>query len=73
MEFRTIDGSGNNLASTELNTPNTAFARIGPPRFADGTSALVDGPNPRTVSNLVVGEGDAAVPNPEGLAATPFT
>ena len=68
MEFRTIDGSGNNLAETEMNTPGTAFARIGPARFADGVSALVDGPNPRTVSNVVVGEGEAAVANTQGLS-----
>ena len=68
MEFRTIDGSGNNLAETEMNTPGTAFARIGPARFADGISASADGPNPRAVSNLVVGEGDAATPNAQGLA-----
>ncbi len=36
MEFRTIDGSGNNLDRPELNAPGTAFARIGPARFADG-------------------------------------
>jgi hypothetical protein len=68
MEFRTIDGSGNNLAQTGLNAPGTAFTRIGPARFADGVSALVDGPNPRAVSNLVVGEGEAATPNAQGLS-----
>ena len=68
MEFRTIDGSGNDLAQTDLNTPGAAFTRIGPARFADGVSALVDGPNPRTVSNLVVGEGEAATPNAQGLS-----
>ena len=30
--------------------------------------SLVDGPNPRTISNIVVGEGDAAVANREGLS-----
>ncbi len=68
MEFRTTDGSGNNLDQPELNAPGTAFARVGPARFADGVSALVDGPNPRTVSNLVVGEGEAATPNAQGLS-----
>lgn len=68
MEFRTIDGSGNSLDQPGLNAPGTAFTRIGPTRFADGVSALVDGPNPRTVSNLVVGEGEAATPNAQGLS-----
>jgi hypothetical protein len=48
MEFRTIDGSRNNLDQPELNAPGTAFARIGPARFADGISVPVEGPNPRT-------------------------
>ncbi len=68
MEFRTIDGSGNNLDQPELNTPGTAFARLGPARYADGISVPVDGPNPRTISNLVVGEGEAATPNEQGLS-----
>ena len=68
MEFRTIDGSGNNLAQTDLNAPGTAFARIGSARFADGVSEMVGGPNPRTISNLVVGEGEAATPNAQGLS-----
>jgi heme peroxidase len=68
MNFRTIDGSSNNTGNPEANAANTDFARIGEAHFADGISALVDGPNPRTISNLVVGQGDAAVPNQEGLS-----
>lgn len=68
MEFRTIDGAGNSLAGPGLNTAGGAFTRLGVPHFAaDGTS-LVDGPNPRAISNIVVGEGDAAVPNGQGLS-----
>ena len=29
---------------------------------------MVDGPNPRTISNIVVGEGEAATPNAQGLS-----
>jgi hypothetical protein len=68
MQFRTIDGSGNNLSDRDLNATGTAFTRIGEARFADGVSALVEGPNPRTISNVVVGEGDADVANPEGVS-----
>lgn len=28
----------------------------------------MDGPNPREISNVVVGEGDARSPNPEGVS-----
>jgi peroxidase len=66
--IRTIDGSNNNLTSVSFNATNTDFTRIGEANFADGISSLVDGPNPRTISNVVVGEGDAAVPNQEGLS-----
>jgi hypothetical protein len=68
LEFRTIDGSGNHPAEPDLNAAGSPFARLGPARFADGVSAMVDGPNPRTISNLVVGEGEAAVANEQGLS-----
>jgi hypothetical protein len=68
MELRTIDGSGNNLADPGLNAAGETFTRIAPARYADGVSALVGGPNPRTVSNIVVGEGEAAGPNAQGLS-----
>jgi hypothetical protein len=68
LEFRTIDGSGNHPDQPDLNAAGSPFARLGPPRFADGVSATVEGPNPRAISNLVVGEGEAAVPNGQGLS-----
>lgn len=68
VNFRTIDGAGNNPGGQSFNATNTDFARIGEAHFADGISSLVDSPNPRTISNVVVGEGDAAVPNQEGLS-----
>ncbi|MDB5373948.1 MAG: hypothetical protein JWP04_2590 [Belnapia sp.] len=68
MEYRSIDGSGNDLADPGVNAANTAFTRLGEAHFAvDGTTPL-DGPNPRSISNIVVGEGDAAVPNGQGLS-----
>ncbi|WP_132255656.1 peroxidase family protein [Methylobacterium segetis] len=68
MEAYSVDGSGNNLSQPSLNAAGTTFARLGAAHFADGISALVDGPNPRTISNIVVGEGDPTIPNPEGLS-----
>ena len=68
LQFRTVDGTQNNLAQPDLNSPGTDFARIGPAHFADGVSTpITDDPNPRDISNIVVaGNGD--VPNPEGLS-----
>jgi hypothetical protein len=68
MEFRTIDGSGNSLFTSDLNAAGTAFTRIGPANFADGIAAPIDGPNPRVISNTVVGEGEADAPNAQGLS-----
>src|SRR5262245_35195522 len=69
IQFRSFDGSGNSLADSALNAAGTAVERIGPAHFADGVSDLRDGPNPRTISNVVVGEGDPHQPNPQDLSA----
>jgi peroxidase len=67
VQFRSIDGSGNNLTQTDLNQAGSDFTRIGPANFADGVDAMPSGPNPRMISNVVVaGNGDLA--NPEGLS-----
>ncbi|GEO15263.1 peroxidase family protein [Microvirga aerophila] len=66
--FRSIDGSGNNRESSGLNAQGTALMRVGDAHFADGILQLVDGPNPRAISNIVVGEGDAAVANTQGFS-----
>ncbi|WP_157283144.1 peroxidase family protein [Bradyrhizobium yuanmingense] len=69
LQFRSFDGSGNNLTDLDLNAAGTAVDRIGPAHFSDGISEPLDGPNPRTISNVVVGEGDANVPNEQGVSA----
>ena len=63
--YRTIDGTNNN---SDFNTTGSEFTRIGDAHFADGISVPLESVNPRTVSNQVVGEGDAAVPNAEGVS-----
>ncbi|MBL6081899.1 hypothetical protein JMJ56_28345 [Belnapia sp. T18] len=68
MEFRTADGSNNSLTQSDLNASGSAFVRIGPARYTDGVHEMVDGPNPRMISNVVVGEGEAATPNGQGLS-----
>ena len=68
ISYRSIDGSGNNLVTTGLNAAGADYSRLGRARFADGVSSLrTDLPNARTVSNLVV-DGNAEVPNTEGLS-----
>ncbi len=68
IEYRSIDGSGNNLAHTTENAVGADFGRIGPAHFTDHVDAIdTSGPNARTISNIVVaGHGDLA--NKEGLS-----
>ena len=68
VDYRSIDGSGNNLTHTDYNAAGSDFTRIGDAHFADGVDAMTSGPNPRMISNVVVGQGDADVPNAEGLS-----
>jgi peroxidase len=68
VEFRTIDGSENNLADVTLNAVDTAFLRLADAFFADDQGGLVSGPNPREISNVVVGQGEADTENPQGLS-----
>ena len=50
IEYRSFDGSGNNLSDPDVNAAGTGFLRLGVVRFADGMSTLVGGPNPRMIS-----------------------
>ncbi len=68
MEFRSLDGTDDDLSEPGTNAAGGAYVRLAPARFADGAGEMVGGPNPRTVSNLVVGEGEAATPNEQGLS-----
>ena len=65
-DYRTIDGTNNNQ---NFNAIGTDMTRVGDAHFVDGISIPIETVNPRTVSNNVVGEGDANVPNPDGLSA----
>src|SRR5436190_14736201 len=64
LQFRTIDGSNNNLADPSMNQIDTDFARLGPANFSDGVNAMTWGPNPRDISNIVVAQGDTGENGP---------
>src|SRR3712207_307533 len=68
MELRNVDGTGNNRAETGMNAVGDAYVRLAPARFADGVGEMVGGPNPRTISNVVVGDDEAATPHEQGLS-----
>ncbi|MBV9644574.1 MAG: peroxidase family protein [Verrucomicrobia bacterium] len=56
-EFRPIGGSGNNLQNPDLNVaPGAPELALAPLNFAPGTNdGLANGPNARTISNLIAG------------------
>lgn len=55
--FRPIGAAGNNLVHPAFDpVPGSAQLALAPPNFRPGTQdGLVDGPNPRTVSNVIAG------------------
>ena len=54
LEFRSLDGTQNNLTQPDLNSAGTEFARVRPANFADGfLSPRDDGPFRALISNLV--------------------
>lgn len=60
-EYRTFDGSVNNLQNPEWGASHTQLARLGPVAYADGISSLA-GPlrkSAREISNIVVNQSSA--------------
>ena len=55
--FRPIGGTGNNLDNPNFNaTPGSPELNLAPLNFAPGTAnGLINGPNPRTISNVISG------------------
>ena len=52
-EPRALNGSGNNREHPEWGEAGSRYVRLAAPRYADGISEPVSGPNPRYVSNRV--------------------
>jgi len=72
LEFRTIDGWGNNPASPWFGSVGMSFLRKGPSEYGDGIGimpARADGPSPRLVSNAISAQ-NTDMPNQAG--ATDF-
>lgn len=53
FEVRSLDGTGNNRAHPDWGSVDTLYRRIAPATYADGTSAMVSGPDPRYISNRI--------------------
>ncbi len=71
QEYRSADGSGNNIANPELGTPGQALKRVAEPDYGDGisTSAGAERPSARQISNELSDiEGDG-LRSDRGLSA----
>lgn len=62
MEYRTLDGSGNNLAQPGYGAAGGQLIRLTVAAYADGVSAMAGGdrPDPRVISNGVMMQQDDA-------------
>ena len=57
-EIRSLDGRDNNLTQPSLGQSDTAYSRRAPASYADGVSEIVDGPDPRYISNRIFNDSD---------------
>jgi len=69
--YRSIDGTGNNLANPEWGSAGQQLLRVAPAEYGDGVStpAGADRPSAREISNLVSAHSDEATPNDRGTTA----
>lgn len=70
-EFRSIDGSGNNIANPSWGQAGGSFIRLAPPEYTDGISspAGADRPGAREISNALADQGDEDVLSDRFLSA----
>ncbi len=68
-DFRSIDGSGNNLLHQQWGAAGTELARVVDEAYEDGIGqpAGLDRPSPRLISNLVAAQLES-IPNERGLS-----
>ncbi|EAQ77475.1 peroxidase family protein [Blastopirellula marina] len=70
-EFRSIDGSGNNLENPDLGSTDEQFLRAADADYADGISELAgpDRPSAREISNAIVAQNPDTSGNERELSA----
>lgn len=69
--YRSIDGTGNNLAHPDWGSTNEQLLRIAPADYGDGVSAPAGAgrPSAREVSNVIAAHSDEENPNDRDLTA----
>jgi hypothetical protein len=70
-DFRSLDGTGNNLAHTEWGSTNEQFLRLSPAEYGDGISlpAGTDRPSAREISNELAAHPDGSLLNDRDMSA----
>jgi hypothetical protein len=53
IEFRSLDGSGNNAAHVDWGKAGVPYSRVAAPTYSDGIGAMEGGPSARYVSNRI--------------------
>jgi hypothetical protein len=68
--WRSIDGTGNNLANPDYGGAGTDLLRVTPAAYDDGVStpAGADRPGPREISNVIVAQGSDVIFNNRNLS-----
>ena len=68
QEFRSFDGSGNNLSNSNWGSHGSVLGRLTAPNYANGVDSLPASlPNPRVISNRVFNQ-TASIPDARGLS-----
>lgn len=70
-DFRTLDGTGNNLQKPQLGSTAEQYLRLTPAEYADGiaTPAGADRPSARAVSNALADQNGQNLVNNRGMSA----
>lgn len=70
-DFRTLDGTGNNLANPDWGSTGESFLRMAPAEYSDGISAPAgsDRPSARAVSNLLAAHPEGSLLSERDLSA----
>ncbi len=70
-DYRSIDGTGNNLAHPKWGSTDEQLLRMAPAEYGDGisTPAGADRPGAREISNALAAHSDEATPNDRNLTA----
>ncbi|GGA18361.1 peroxidase family protein [Okeania sp. KiyG1] len=59
MNFRTFNGSNNNLDNPQYGETGENLLRLAPANYGDGIDQLADGPNARVISNTVFNQSES--------------